>query len=306
MRKRIAFVFLILLIIGSIVSAAYAHDDQSEHDKDLKYALFGSRDKVLSGEAKDVFQAISDAAAVSIDQFSPNTTSRWKEGTYNELQDELETLNLPKISTEFDDLDLNSKVTKNGKNVTANTHRKYTHMGWNYKYYPNEEFWEKRKNVLLHVVNWTLFNDSATFKGVPWARDLLYAPSEQCEAFCAVVYYIHILGDHIEGNTPDKLTDLEPLIQYTSLSTPGIIAELKEQLQIVFASQTGGWTYAKLMEELSNLEHEAEQNCGMWGSIDTEEKCKKNQEYAKELLKILSDNLPTLLEKEDFFKDCFG
>ena len=52
-----------------------------------------------------------------------------------------------------------------------------------------------------------------------------------------MIYYIHILGDHIAGNTPDKLTDLEPLIQYASLSTPGIIAELKEQIQIVFVSQ---------------------------------------------------------------------
>ena len=59
------------------------------------------------------------------------------------------------------------------------------------------------------------------------------------------------------------------------------------------------------MEELSALQLEVEQNCSMWGTVDTVEKCEKNQEYAKKLLEILSANLPTLLEKEPFFADCF-
>ena len=246
--------------------------------------------------------------AITIDQFDQNKSTKKgsKEGTYDDLQETLKNLNLPEISYSFDEIDLNSSITVNGEKLNANTHRKYTHMGWNYKNYPNAEFWQKRKDVLLHTVNWTLFNDSATFKGIPWARDWLYAPSEQCEAFCAVVYYIHILGDHIEGDTPEKLTDLEPLIQYTSMSTLGIIVELKEQLGILFSSQSGGWTYAKLMEELSALQLEAERNCSMWGSVDTVEKCKKNQAYAKKLLEILSTNLPTLFGKEPFFADCFG
>ena len=51
---------------------AFAHDKQGEHDKDLKYALFGLQEKVLSGNEKRIFNAISNAAALAIDQFSTN------------------------------------------------------------------------------------------------------------------------------------------------------------------------------------------------------------------------------------------
>ena len=304
MKKRIVATFLLLVVVmGSAL--AFAHDKQGEHDKDLKYALFGLQEKVLSGNEKRIFNAISNAAALAIDQFSTNDSQAWKEGTYNELQNDLQKLGLPALADSFDNLNLNSRIAADGKNITANTHRKYTHLGWNYRNYPNEDFWVKRKQVLLHTVNWMLFNDKALFSRVLWLSDAIYSPSEQCEAFCAMVYYIHILGDHIEGNVPEKLTDLEPLIQYTSLSTPGIIAELKEQLAIVFIAQKGSWTYAAMMEELSDLKIKAEQNCGMWGAVDTIEKCAINQEYANELLQILSAYLPNLLKNEPFFYNHF-
>lgn len=300
MKQRIIAILLLMVLFMGNAPAAYAHDDQSKHDGDLRLALFGSKDRLV-GDKSTAFKAIANAAALAVDQFSPNLIENRKEKVYTDLQDELGELHLPKIDVSFDAINLNCNVTKDGKNVTANTHRKYTHMGWNYKDYPNPEFWEKRKQILLHAVNWTLFNADAFFSKVPWLSDALYNPSEQCEAFCAVIYYIHILGDHIEGNIPGKLTDLEPLIQYTSLSTPGIIAELKEQLRIVFISQSSSWTYAGLMEDLSALGVKAEQNCGTWGAVDTVEKCAINQKYAKELLEILSKYLPTLLKKEPFF-----
>ena len=305
MKKRVIALLLAAAMFVMGGAPAVAHEKQDEHDKDLKYALFGSREKALSGDEKLIFDAISNAAALTIDQFSPNDSLKWKKGVYDELQNDLKKMGLPTLTDNFDSLDLNRKISADGKNITANTHRKYTHLGWNYKNYPKEEFWEKRKRVLLHTVNWTLFNDKAAFSWVPGLSNVLYSPSEQCEAFSAMVYYIHILGDHIEGDVPEKLTDLEPLIQYTNLSTPGIIVELKEQLEIVFVSQNGSWTYAVMMEKLSALGIEAERNCGMWGSIDTVEKCKTNQEYAKKLLDILAEYLPQLLANEPFFSNHF-
>ena len=305
MKKRVIALLLAAAMFVMGGAPAFAHDDQGKHDKDLKYALFGSREKVLSGDEKLIFNAIANAAALTIDQFSPNDSLKWKKDVYDELQSDLQKLKLRELDIAFDDLDLNRTVAPDGKNIAPNTHRKYTHLGWNYKNYPNEKFWKLRKQVLLHTVNWTLFNDKAAFSWVPGLSDALYSPSEQCEAFSAVVYYIHILGDHIEGDVPEKLTDLEPLIQYTNLSTPGIIVELKEQLEIVFVSQNGSWSYAAIMEKLSALGIEAERNCGMWGSIDTVEKCKTNQEYAKKLLDILAEYLPQLLKNEPFFSNHF-
>lgn len=154
-------------------------------------------------------------------------------------------------------------------------------------------------------MNWTLFQDKTPFSWVPFLSEALYAPSEQCEAFSAMIYYIHILGDHIEGDDPNMLTNLEPLIQYTSLSTPGIIAELTEQLSVVFVSQEDSWTYAALMQKLTDLKIRTEQNCGTWGAVDTKEKCVLNQQYAKELLDVLSAYLPHLLKNEPFFSGNF-
>ena len=156
----------------------------------------------------------------------------------------------------------------------------------------------------MHTVNWTLFNDKALFSWIPGAADALYPPSEQCEAFCAMVYYIHILGDHIEGDASKNLEYLEP-IQYVDAFTSGIITELKEQLQIVFMAQKRSWSYAGLMEALTTLEIESAEEYKTWGKLDTKEKCDINKEFAKEILRVLSAYLPTLLKREPFFSTHF-
>ena len=309
MRKVTVFLLIVSLFI-CLLSPAMAHDDQNEHDGDLRYVLFGDRDKVLFGDEKTAFQVIADAAAVTIDQFSPNDKVEWKKGTYEKLQSGLDSMSVARLNISFADLDLNIHVwdeTKNAeaKNITANSHRRFTHMGWNYKKYPNKDFWKRRKQVLLQTANKVLFNPNQTLGWIPYLSDALYSPSEQCDAFCAVVYYVHILGDHIEGDNPDKLTDLEPLIQYTSLSTPGIITELMEQLQILFPDQVSSYTFTALMQEMTDLRVRAEKNCGTWGSVDSFERCEINQKYAKELLNILAGKVPLLLQRESFFNNRF-
>lgn len=304
MKKRILAMLLLLVFVVGNAPAAFAHRNQNEHDKDLKYVLFGSEAKKLSGDEKLIFKAIANAAALAIDQFSADDQLRWKEKIYDELQEELKKLHASELPYSFEELDLNSNVSSDGKNVTANSHRMYTHLGWNYKGYPNEEFWEKRKQVLVHTVNWTLYNDKAFFSWVPGAANTLYPPNEQCEAFCAVVYYIHILGDHMEGDISKKLAYLEP-IQYVDSSAPGIITELKEQLQILFKSQSSSWSYAGLMDAITTIEIESNEDYKTWGKLDTKEKCKINQEYADKIMDVLSAYLPNMLKNEPFFSSHF-
>ena len=305
MKKKIVCCILFVAIIASLLPMASAHENQKQHDNDLKKALFGSEGKQLQGDEKTAFQAIADAAAICIDQFSPNSTVQWKNGDYQNLQDELGRLGLPALSIDFKDIDLNKDVAGIGENVVANTPRQYTHKGWKYKKYPNKEFWERRKQVLLETVNRVLFNSDTPLAKIPWISDILYSPNEQCDAFCAFVYYVHILGDHIEGDDPKKVTDIEPLIQYTDLSIPGIIPEMKECLQVIFASQKSGWSFYSLMGELSDLGIDAEKNCGMWGAVDTVEKCQVNQKYAGQLLVILAKYVPEMLNNEAFFNHRF-
>lgn len=174
----------------------------------------------------------------------------------------------------FADIDLNKNTVGEEKNITANTHRMYTHQGWNSVKYSNKEFWDVRKKILLEASQQSLFDVSPL--NIPWFSDFiskLSGPDEQCDAFCALVYYVHILGDHLEGDKPDKLDALEPLAQYESLSSPGIIPELQECLQVLFVNQKTSWTFMSLMQDLDTLGRKAEKVYYSPGGINTEEKC---------------------------------
>lgn len=56
-RKSVAFL-LAFLFVMSICPLTLAHDDQKEHDADLKYAFFGDRDKFLQGDEKKHLQLL--------------------------------------------------------------------------------------------------------------------------------------------------------------------------------------------------------------------------------------------------------
>lgn len=303
MKRKSLACFLLILIIANLLSFSNAHDSQQGHDEDLKKVLFGTENAFI--KEKEAFQIIADAASISIDQFSPNDSINFKERSFNNLQYQLKKLNLPTIKTSFDQINLNKSVSMNNSNITANSHRLYTHLGWNYKNYINQKFWEKRKQFLIDAVHRVVFIDNSSDFKIPFISDLFDSPNEQCKAFSGLIYYTHIIGDHIDSDVPEKLTNIVPLIQYTSISSPGIIVELCEQLEIIFSSQTSTHKYSSLMQELSALKTKVEKNCKFWGSVDTQEKCIENQRYAKELIEILSNYVPNLLKNEIFFKNRF-
>ena len=104
MKKTFISVFLLLTLIFGCTQISYAHDKQAEHDGDLKYALFGSREKLLVGEEKAIFDAIANAAALTIDQFSPNDQTQWKEDVYSRLQENVQKLVHLKLPYSFEEL----------------------------------------------------------------------------------------------------------------------------------------------------------------------------------------------------------
>ena len=296
MKRALAILLSVALLCCGL--PALAHGSQRDHDKDLKLALFGDADHTLRGEKRKAFKAIADAAALCIDQYSANESMQSKKGEFEDLSNRVD------LSMSFEDVDLNKNIA--GENVTPNTHRMYTHQGWNSSKYSNAEFWNIRKKILLEAAQQSLFDNSIPF--IPWVSNIissLTGPSEQCDAFCALVYYVHILGDHLEGDKPDKLDALEPLDQYESLSSPGIIPELQEYLQVLFANQKTSWSFISLMQDLDTLGRKAEKVYYSPGGINTEEKCKTNMENAKELLKVLGREVPKLLKNEDFFIETF-
>ena len=296
MKRTLAILLSIAILCCGL--PALAHGSQGDHDKDLKLALFGNADYVLRGEKRAAFKAIADAAALCIDQFSANESMQSKKGEFEDLSDRVH------LSMSFADIDLNKNIA--GENITPKTHRQYSHQGWSSAKYPNKEFWDVRKKILLEAAQQNLFDDSIPF--LPWVSDIissLTGPNEQCDAFCALVYYVHILGDHLEGDRPDKLEALEPLAQYESLSSPGIIPELQEYLQVLFADQKMTRTFMSLMQDLDTLGRKAEKVYYSPGGINTEEKCATNMKNAEELLKLLGAYVPELLKNEDFFTQIF-
>lgn len=280
-KRSVAIFLLVVFVMGNAV--AFAHL-QPQHSADLKKVLFGDEYKYLSKDQNTAFNAIAHAAAFTIDQFSSSKTQ--EDGTYKKLLNELDELGIKAKITKFRKVDLNFEVDKN--NISATTHRKYTHLGWDYENYPNQEFWLLRKQMLIDTVNWVLFNRDAKFS---WIKPL-YKPSKQCEAFSAVIYYVHILGDHVAGDTPRKLENLEPLLS--------IIIELKEQLGIVFASQKNSRKYKALEDELSAFIIKVQRNYNLYGV-----ECKINKKYAKDLLERLAEHIPKLLQEEEFFRKYF-
>lgn len=296
MKKTLAFVLSIAILCCGL--SALAHSSQGDHDKGLKLVLFGSADYLPQGEKKETFQAIADAAALCIDQFSANKQAQSKKQEFEELSLRIH------LSMSFGDIDLNHSLS--GGNITPNTHRMYTHLGWDFSEYPDRKFWETRRKILLETVRQELFGDS--IPDVPLLSGIinrLTEPSEQCTAFCEMVYCVHILGDHLEGDAPGKLAALEPLARPNDPSNPGIIPELQESLQTLFADQQDTRTFMSLMQELDVLRGDAEEVSSSWGGINTEEKCATNRENAENLLTLLGDKIPILLRSEDFFVQAF-
>ena len=295
--KRITQVIILTLLV-EFVSIAYAFPTQKEHDQDLQDHLFGT-DFILTGEKKDKFQAIANAAALCIDQFSTNDTERRKEGVFNQLDERIG------FSFSFDEVEL--KPT--GKYVvTANTHRSYTHRGWDFTEYPLKELWTKRKKILTATVNTELFGLSpGLLKHLPWIEGQVYneeACNEQCEAFCKLVYNIHILGDYKEATSySDAFQQLIPLVRHEDSSSPAMIEDIINLSSTLFESQS--WTLPLFIRELEKIEARAAEALFVTGGIRTNEQFDKYHQCAMDLRDVIINFVPDMLKRTQFFGDAF-
>lgn len=299
MTKRIASLFLALFLFTSLLPVAYAHPSQAEHDKDLCAVLFGE-DYTLTGENKAKFQAIADAAALCIDQFSVNETIKSKKALFDSLDQRIG------FSFSFDDIEL-QKVA-GGKSVTAKTHRRYTHRGWDYSEYPLMELWNQRKKILTATVNKEIFNKSpGVLKQFKWLESLVYseeACNKQCEAFCELVYYVHILGDYEEATSlTDEFRQLIPLVRHEDPTAPALIDELISLIPILFDSQS--WSTSVLIQELEGIKADAERIVNVQGGLNTQEQFDAYHQCAMDITEALRDYIPSLLKNADFFNEAF-
>ena len=302
--RREALRIVVLSLLGVLVFAfiGAAHPTQDEHDKEIKLVLFGNADHVFfEKEERNVFKAIADATALCIDQFSPNTTAHYKEKEFQDLKDRVG------LSVDFGDIDLCEGI--NGASVTANTHRRYTHLGWNHGAYPLPELWETRKQLLIDTIQKEFFETP----GIPIISDIPIvsdwfeddSPDKRCDALGELLYCVHILGDHLEADKYNKVSALEPLVRINDAKEPGIILDLLSACKILFSDQIDSYTYIYFEQQMEKEYEKARKLMRTTGQINTDEKFIEYEKCSENVLDIMSNTIPQLLQRETFFREVF-
>lgn len=279
------------MVLISGTTPSYAYPTASEHNKALEKVLFeDGYSKYQSDKIKKNVTAIEYASYLTIDQFGGkgedqyNTLKKWRMGG---------------LPLSFTSLDYNEDLQGNGKQINANTHRRYTHQGWDREYETSSvrKFWKARRNVLLGTVN-TIFN-FGNFSGI-------VGYDEKCNSLAGIIYYVHILGDYDEADNYKKISMLQDLAGHENTDGNDMISALKEYSKILFEeNQKSSDEYKALQRGFDNLSSKAGNIVQSVGGVNTDEEFKEYHQYAYDLLQLLTDNVPDLLKREEYFKKVF-
>lgn len=282
-----------LIIIGLLLlptSVCYAHPTAGEHNDELESVLFvWGYSKYQSTEIKNYVTAIEYASYLTIDQFG---------GKGEEQYNMLKAWKMGGLPLRFKTIDYSEDPLGNGKKINANTHRRFTHQGWDREYEIQgvKKFWNNRRNVLLGTVN-TIF-DLKKLSSIT-------GYSDTCNSLCGIIYYVHILGDHIEADNYNKISLLIDLAGHSGTDKNDIITALREYIRILFKDQENASDYKDLMKGLDRIEKNAGKLVRSVGGVNTEEEFQEYHQYAEELLALLEEHIPVLLKQEEFFKTVF-
>lgn len=281
--KRIVCYVLLIAALLSMVSPAYAHD-AAGHNLQLEMVLFGPSNAVtaMSPEAQNALKALECASYLALDQYNGkgNRALTYLNSTYH----------VPGLPKSIDAIDFPSNEY----------HRKYTHYGWDYQYDDDKAHWAVRKNILLATTEKVF--DFQTFSGKVLWHDFGYA--QKCNSFAALVYYVHVLGDH-EALESYKNIAMMQLAQPHPDQSPDIYSELKYHLQILFADQVSTHKYKAFMQELDTQAEAARMLAASTGGTNTDEKFLVYEAQVESLLTLLQDYVWQMLEEETFFTDIF-
>lgn len=274
LSKRLLFLCALFMWAKPIASA---HDKEYKHNNDLKDILF-ERDRSLSQGGQKNFRMLCEAAYLTLDFCN----------------------NHPKGKSYLDDLrnhgvkGLPEDVSEIDYNDSFKLHQRFTHMGWNHDYgIMDSAKWETRKMILINTVQ-----HIGKFKKQERIK---------IEAFAALIYDLHILGDHIGDGIGSKdyrvrLTS-EPgykgqVVSPTSdgpFNNPTLFVYLLYHTQRLFREQRGTFEYEQLLNFLDKNKDYGEDK------VDYSE----IQDLAKKTKVALQQYIPALLKREKFFQRAF-
>lgn len=286
--KYLLTILTVILIIFSSTAPCYAHENASEHDKELESVLFESGySKYQSEKIKNYVTALEYASNLTIDQYG---------GTGKDKFNALKAWGMKGLPLRFDTIDYSEDLFGNGKKINPNTHRMYTHQGWDIDYGNAKvnKFWKARKTVLLGTVN-TVF-DFGAFPPIVGYND-------QCNSLAGIIYYVHILGDYAEADKKEKIQQLATLAGRTDGCD--MIPALQEYIGVLFADQQSSRDYKELMDGLDDIADRAAPIYRSTGGVNTDEEFQKYHQYAEDLMGLLQKHMPGLLKNEEFFKKVF-
>lgn len=273
-QKWLVLIFclmLILALIGYSFTKTYAFE-RKDHDKYMVRVLFKN---FLETDNKpsihDEIEALENASYLAIDQFNGNGQSDLDELSAYGVKD------LPLLSV--------IDYSASGK-----THRTYTHRGWDFVYGgAAEERWKQRKDILLNTAD-TIFDFDGNEK--------------QKDSFCALIYYIHILGD-LKDDKSYKVQNGLIMDAGGRVDKSDIIDELLLHFEILFADQKHTHKYLSLTMAMQRYNTKLSKLLRSEGGINTDEEFALRQEYVEGLMNLLTLYLPEMLKDEDFFYNVF-
>ena len=272
-KQRFLTLLLCVALIISMVPIKSEAYERKDHDDLMLKILFRKYEYTCNDSSvQDEISVITSACYLTIDQFN----------SYGQKYlDELATYGVKNIP---------SQVSEIGFSASGRNHRSFTHRGWNFSYSGEmKSKWPIRQDILRNTVS-TVFDFNGNDK--------------QQEAFCELLYYIHILGDH-EDDASYQISNGLKIDVGGRHDKEDIIHKLLDLLPILFADQTNTHKYRALTTNLRSINSKLDKLVNSVGGINTDEKFAERQELVGDLIEILSLYLPEMLKKESFFNEVF-
>lgn len=274
MRKhRFLTLLLCVALIISMVPIRSEAYERKDHDALMLKILFRKYEYACNDSSvQDELSVLTSACYLTVDQFN----------NYGQTYlDELIAYGVKNIP---------SQVSEIGFSASGRNHRNFTHRGWNFDYGGEMKTkWPIRQDILRNAVG-TVFNFNGNDK--------------QKEAFCELLYYIHILGDH-DDDASYKVSNGLKIDVGGRHDKEDIIHKLLDLLPVLFPDQTNTHKYRALTTNLRSINSELDKLVNSIGGINTDEEFAERQVLVADVIEILSLYLPEMLKKEPFFNDVF-
>ena len=310
--KRILSIILVFCSVLLLLPYNAFGSGHEEHDKQMEYVVFGDEDysKNHPGKIADIVTSLHYATYFCIDQYNYNKQAASDDQKLAFLKDR-NVSGLPKNVVDYINY-----------NAFGEKHRLYTHRGWSYSYSSTElqkSHWETRKEILIATVKKEfdpgLANNVLSFFGNDGAQSVTENFDSKCKRFAELLYYIHLVGDHIydheelekSGLKEDQPYSVKDLIIYLggTRDDATIIHDLKVCLNSLFSDQKD---VNSLIKELDRIEKEIDTVRyveGKVGGLNTVGRYMKYSSYAQDVLEALHEYVPDLLRNEAFFARVF-